>query len=103
MYAIVTTGNKQHRVFEGGVLRVEKIEAPVGDMVELDKVCLLVKDDGIVSDPAALSSAKVVCEVTGQGRLKKIRVYKKKRRKRYVRTHGHRQAYTELKVRSIQA
>lgn len=103
MYAIVSSGNKQHRVFEGSVLRVERIDAPVGDTVELDQVCLLVKDDGIVAEPSALSSAKIVCQVTGQGRLKKIRVYKKKRRKRYVRSYGHRQSYTELKVTAIQS
>ncbi len=103
MYAVVTTGGKQVKVLEGDVLRVEKIDAPVGDTVELDKVCLLVTDDGIVAEPTALESAKVTCEVTDQGRRKKIRVFKKKRRKNYMRTYGHRQSFTELRVRSIQS
>jgi large subunit ribosomal protein L21 len=103
MYAVVKTGGKQVRVSEGSRVRVEKIDAPVGDTIELDQVALLAKDDGIVVDPDALSSAKVVCEVVAQDRAKKIRVFKKKRRKNYMRTHGHRQAYTELKVQSIQA
>ena len=103
MYAVVSTGGKQVKVLEGDTIRVEKIEAPVGDKVELDKVCLLVQDDGIVAAPDALASARVLCDVVGQGRHKKIRVFKKKRRKDYMRTHGHRQSYTELKVREIVA
>ncbi|HOE65267.1 MAG TPA: 50S ribosomal protein L21 [Candidatus Hydrogenedentes bacterium] len=103
MYAVVTTGGKQVRVAQGQMFRVEKIEAPVGDTIELSKVNLLAKDDQLVVDPAVLASAKVVCTVMGQGRAKKIRVFKKKRRKNYTRTQGHRQHYTELKVREIVA
>lgn len=103
MYAVVTTGGKQVRVSEGDIVQVERIDVPVGDLVTLYKVCLLVKDDGIVADPEALANAKVVCHVTAQGRRKKIRVFKMKRRKNYARTAGHRQAYTELKVTEIQA
>ena len=103
MYAVVVTGGKQFKVAQGDLLRVEKLDAPVGDMVELDKVCLLAKDDGIVVDPKQLAAAKVVCQVMEQGLAKKIRVFKKKRRKNYARTQGHRQAYTELKVQNIQA
>ncbi len=96
MYAIVATGGKQVKVFEGDRVLVEKIEAPVGELVELNDVRLLVTESGISAEPGALSSAKVVCEVAGQGRRKKIRVFKK-----YRRTMGHRQAYTELRVREI--
>ena len=101
MYAVVTTGGKQIKVLEGDRVRVEKIPAPVGERIALDKVCLLVRDDGIVAAPAALAAARVLCEVTAQGRRKKIRVFKKKRRKTYARTYGHRQSYTELRVREI--
>lgn len=103
MYAVVKTGGKQVRLTAGDVVRVEKLEAPVGDQVELANVCLLAKEDGIVVDPKALESAKVLCDVVAQGRLKKIRVFKKKRRKNYARTYGHRQFYTELRVREVQA
>ncbi len=101
MYAVVETGGKQVKVLEGDIVRVAKIAAPVGDIVELDNVRLLVTDDGIVAAPDALTSAKIVCEVTEQGRHKKIRVFKKKRRKKYMRNYGHRQHFTELKVREI--
>lgn len=103
MYAVVNTGGKQYKVEVGDKLRVEKIEAEVGETVELDKVSLLVKDDGIVSDPAALASAKVVCKVVDQDRAKKILVCKFKSTKNYRRKRGHRQYFTALQVRDIQA
>lgn len=103
MYAVVTTGGKQVRVAEGDRVRVEYIEAPVGDTVELTQVLLVSGDQGLVADPAQLESAKVVCQVVRQGRRKKIRVFKKKRRKNFARTIGHRQYYTELKIEAIQA
>jgi len=101
MYAVVTTGGKQFKVSAGDVIRVEKVDAPVGDTVELDKVCLVAKDDGVVVAPEALEKAKVVCQVVGQGRAKKVRIFKKRRRKNYIRTAGHRQSYTQLKVQEI--
>lgn len=103
MYAVVTTGGKQYKVATGDVLRVEKLEASVGDTVELDQVKLIANDDGIVVDPAKLEAAKVVAQVTDAGRGKKIRVFKYKRRKNYRRTYGHRQSYTELKIQDIKA
>lgn len=101
MYAVVTTGGKQVKVAKGDQVRVEKIEAPVGDRIELGNVRLVAKDDGIVVDPKQLESVKIVCEVTAQDKAKKILVYKKKRRKGYQRTKGHRQLFTQLKVTDI--
>jgi len=103
MYAVVTTGGKQVKVSEGDTVRVERIDLPVGDTVTMNKVCLLVTDEGIVADPAALAKAEVVCDLVAQGRGKKIRIFKKKRRKGYAHKAGHRQAYTELRVREILA
>jgi large subunit ribosomal protein L21 len=101
MYAVVATGGKQVRVAEGDTIRVEKIEAAVGDKVELGDVQFVGGDGMAVLDEKGLDKAKVVCLVTGQGRRKKIRVFKYKRRKNYHRTYGHRQSYTELKVQTI--
>lgn len=101
MYAVVATGGKQVKVAEGDVIRVEKLDANVGDTIELEDVKFIAKEDGAVVDPAALKGAKVICRVTGQGRRKKIRVFKMKRRKNYHRTIGHRQDFTELKIQEI--
>lgn len=101
MYAVVKTGGKQIKVAQGDVVRVEKLNAEIGDAVELGGVCLLAKDDGLVVNPGDLGGSKVVCQVLGHGQAKKVRVFKKKRRKNYIRTKGHRQVYTELRVREI--
>lgn len=101
MYAVVKTGGKQVKVSEGDILRVEKIDAPVGDTIELGDIAMLAKDDKIVLEPKKLKKAKVLCEILAQDRAKKIRVFKKKRRQGYVRTYGHRQSFTEIKVIEI--
>ena len=103
MYAVVITGGKQYKVAQGDRLRVERIKAAIGETVELEQVLLLAQESGVVTDATALASAKVVAEVVGEGRRKKIKVYKKKRRKHYARTYGHRQGYTEIKISAIVA
>ena len=103
MYAVVKTGGKQYKVAPGDRLRVEKIDSPVGEIIQLDKVEMIAKGDaGIVVEPAALASARVIAQIKAHGLAKKIRVYKYKRRKGYERTQGHRQNYTELEIQEIQ-
>jgi large subunit ribosomal protein L21 len=102
MYAVLMTGGKQYKVTENSLLRVEKLEHPVGDQIEFDSVKMVIgNDDSVVTTPEALQSARVVAQVEGHGREKKIRVYKKKRRKGYERMNGHRQAYTLIRVQEI--
>ena len=102
MYAVVCTGGKQYGVSPGQVLRVEKLSANVGETVTLNEV-LLVKDGGNVHlDPATLAHARVTARVTGQGRRRKIVLFKYKRRKNYRRKLGHRQMFTELTIEAIQ-
>ena len=102
MYAVLMTGGKQYKVTEDSLLRVEKLENSVGDQIEFDSVKMVITDDDtLVVTPEALQSARVVAQVEGHGREKKIRVYKKKRRKGYERMNGHRQAYTLIRVHEI--
>ncbi|MCK5862710.1 MAG: 50S ribosomal protein L21 [Candidatus Hydrogenedentes bacterium] len=102
MYAVLMTGGKQYKVTEDSLLRVERLESSVGDQVEFDSVKMVITDDDtVVVTPEALQSARVVAQVEGHGREKKIRVYKKKRRKGYERMSGHRQAYTLIRVHEI--
>ncbi|MEK7307063.1 MAG: 50S ribosomal protein L21, partial [Nitrospirota bacterium] len=83
------------------IVRIEKIDKPVGEKVELDKV-LLVSGDDKVSVGETLKDAKVIGEVAAQGRERKVIIFKKKRRKGYQRTKGHRQYYTSVKITEIQ-
>jgi large subunit ribosomal protein L21 len=102
MYAVVQTGGKQYRVHEGGEIRVETLPAEVGTDVVLDKV-LMVNDDSQVRVGQPFLEGRVTCEVVEHGRGDKVFVFKHKRRKDYRRRAGHRQDYTRLKVKNIEA
>jgi large subunit ribosomal protein L21 len=104
LYAIVETGGKQYRVQEGDTLYLEKLFAEAGEIVELDKVLAVVKDDGDfqVGTPY-LASAKVEVKVVRHGRGQKIIVFKFKAKKNYRRKQGHRQAFTQVTVEKINA
>ena len=102
MYAVIISGGTQHRVTEGDVLKVEKIEgAEPGTQMELDRVLAAGEGADLQVGTPQLAGAKVVATVLDNGRHKKILVFKKKRRKQYRRTQGHRQAYTELRIDRI--
>ena len=103
MYAVVKTGGKQYRLGVGDSVKVEKLPDEVGNIVELSQI-LMVSDGGEVKVGTPLvTGASVKAEIVGHGRNKKIRVFKMKRRKKYRRTQGHRQAFTQLKVAEINA
>jgi len=103
MYAVVRTGGKQYRLGVGDSVKVEKLSDEVGNIVELSQI-LMVSDGGEVKVGTPLvAGASVKAEIVGHGRNKKIRVFKMKRRKKYRRTQGHRQAFTQLKVTEINA
>ncbi len=101
MYAVVRSGGKQHRVEPGDRLRVEKLEGDVGSKIELGDVLMVEKDGKVTLGEPVITKAKVKATVLGQDRDKKIIVFKKKRKKQYRRTRGHRQPYTELLVDDI--
>ena len=103
MFAIIETGGKQYRVEQGLEFKVELLKAEPGTELNLDKV-LLVTDNGQTKIGAPyLEGALVACEVLGHGRGEKIFVYKQKRRNDFHKKTGHRQDYTSLKVKTIQA
>ena len=82
-------------------LRIPKLEAEVGQQVELDRVLLVQGDSGTTVGAPTVDGAKVVAEVVSQGRENKIIVFHKKRRKRYQKKQGHRQPFTEIRVKQI--
>jgi large subunit ribosomal protein L21 len=102
-YAVIRTGGKQYRVSEGQLVKIEKLAGEVGDKVILGDV-LFVGGNGEVKIGAPLvADAKVTGEIVGQGKAKKVLVFKKKRRKSYSRQRGHRQHQTTLKITAIEA
>lgn len=101
MYAVIETGGKQYRVKEGDVLRIEKLDLEVGDTAVFDKVLLLVNGEDVKVGSPLVDGVKVEAEVTAQDKHKKIVVYKYKAKKNYRKKQGHRQPYTEIKIKSI--
>jgi len=101
MYAVVRTGGKQVRVEPGARVRVEQLPGDVGASVELGEVLLVGGGDSVKIGTPVVEGARVSGTITAQGRHPKIRVFKMKRRKGYRRLQGHRQAYTEIQVDSI--
>ena len=100
-YAIVRTGGKQYRVRPGDTIRVESLGGDTGDTVELTDVLMISRDGEVTLGSPTVPGAKVVTEIGGNGKGKKIVVFKYKAKTRYRRTQGHRQRYTELNVTDI--
>ena len=100
MYAVIKTGGKQYRVQQGDVLRVEKLDAEVGKKVTFDDV-LMLGEGADIKVGADVAKAKVSAVVTDEGRDKKIVVFKKRRRKNYRLTQGHRQSFTTVQIEKI--
>jgi large subunit ribosomal protein L21 len=102
MYAIVETGGKQYRVEQGALVQVERLPGEVGGTVELNQVRLVHGDKGVVVGQPLVEGAKVTAEIVRQGRTRSIMVFKKRRRKNYRRTKGHRQEFTRLRITGIE-
>jgi large subunit ribosomal protein L21 len=103
MYAVVKTGGKQYRVAKDDVIVVERLKAEAGEDIELDQVLML--DDGtapVIGTPL-VDGARVAATVVDQSRGAKVLVFKRRRRKDYRRTKGHRQDVTVLRVTEILA
>jgi large subunit ribosomal protein L21 len=100
MYAVIKTGGKQYRVEEKSVLRVEKLDAAVGDSVSLGQVLMLGGESVQVGRPF-LVGATVTARVLRHGSGKKIHGFTYKAKKNVRRRYGHRQPFTEVVVDSI--
>ena len=101
MYAVVRTGGKQVRVTPGQAVRVEKLGGEVGDAISFDEVLLVGGDGETKVGQPLVDGVSVSGKITAQGRGEKITIFKMKRRKNYRRKQGHRQAFTEVLVDSI--
>ncbi|WP_333022983.1 50S ribosomal protein L21 [Wolbachia endosymbiont of Pentidionis agamae] len=99
MFAVIKTGGKQYLIRKGSVLKVEKLDAEVGKVVELNKVICF--QSALNEDLSISNSAVVKAEVLEQRRDKKIIIFKKRRRKNYRRKNGHRQYITVLRINEI--
>lgn len=101
MYAIIETGGKQYKVQEGDIVYVEKLNADEGQAISFDKVLLMSGDAGLVPGKPYVDGAKVEGTVLGQGKSKKIIVYKYKAKKNIRKKQGHRQPFTKVQIDKI--
>ena len=102
MYAIIATGGKQYKVAEGDVIRVEKLGVEEGQAYTFDQVLVVGGEETKIGNPT-VEGASVSATVVGEGRAKKVIVYKYKRKSGYHKKNGHRQYYTEVKIEKINA
>ena len=101
MYAVLRTGGKQYRVAPGDVVKIESVVSPSDDhTIEFSDVLAVSGDAGSLAKPG---SAKVTAEIVGEGRGDKILVFHYKRKKQYKKMQGHRQNFTEVRIKAIEA
>jgi large subunit ribosomal protein L21 len=98
MYAVIRTGGKQYRVAPGDVVKIESVVSE-DKTIEFADVLAVSSDAGVVAVPSA--AAKVTAEVLGEGRAAKILVFHLKRKKQYKKLQGHRQNFTEVRIKEI--
>ena len=100
MYAIIENGNKQYKVAEGDVVRVEKLKANEGETVSFNT--LMISDANCIKTGAEAAAVKVTATVVKQDKDKKIIVFKYKSKKNERKKQGHRQPYTAVKIEKIE-
>jgi len=101
MYAIIETGGKQYKVAEGDIITVEKLGVEAGQDFTFDKVLVVAKDGDVKVGAPYIEGAAVTASVIGDGKAKKVVVYKYKPKKGFHKKKGHRQPFTKLQIKSI--
>ena len=102
MFAIIQSGGRQVKVSPGSVITVDRVNAEPGQEVSIDQILILEKESGdIVAGSPFVASAKVLGVVEGDSRGPKIRIFKKKRRKAFRKSGGHRSTYTTVHIKDI--
>ncbi len=101
MYAVIKSGGKQHRVEPGEVVKLEKLNAEVGSTVDFNEVMMIGEGENVTIGTPLVEGGKVTAEVMANGRARKVNIVKMRRRKHYRRQAGHRQAFTQVKIKEI--
>lgn len=101
MYAVIKSGGKQYRIKEGDILAVEKLPVESGRPHDFEQVLLIELADKILLGTPFISAAVVRATVIEDFKDEKVLVFKKKRKKQYRRTRGHRQLLTRVRIDEI--
>jgi large subunit ribosomal protein L21 len=101
MYAVIKTGGKQYKVATGEKIKVEQIAADEGQEIVIEQVLAVGSGAELQVGTPWVAGATVKATVVAHGKHDKIRIFKMRRRKHYQKHGGHRQAFTELEISSI--
>jgi len=102
VFAIIQSGGRQIRVSPGSEVIVDRLPIEAGEQVSIDQVLMVGTDDGAVLTGAPfVTNARVVAVIAGETRGEKIRIFKKKRRKAFRKSGGHRSTYTKVQIKDI--
>ena len=101
MFAVIKTGGKQYRVAANDLLKIEKLEANVGDIVEIGSVLAHGEGENVTFGAPFVDGALVTAEVVEQGKNRTVIAFKKRRRQNSRRKIGHRQLLTTVRIAEI--
>jgi len=101
MYAIIEVGGKQYKVEKNLTVNVDKLDKSENEDFEIDKVILLADGDDVQIGQPYLTNVKVKAQVLGEIKGDKVKGIKFKKRKGYQKTLGHRQSYSQLKIKEL--
>jgi large subunit ribosomal protein L21 len=99
--AVIKTGGKQYLVSPGKKIKIEKIEGEKGGKIEFTEVLLFATDKIVEIGKPTIKGAKVIATILGQGKGKKVIIFKYKAKKREATKKGHRQTFTEVEIKEI--
>ncbi len=103
MYAIVEIAGKQYKVEKDAIINVDKLEANADDDLVVDKILLYANGDQVLIGQPYLQNVKVKAKVLGTIKGDKVRGVKFGKRKRFTRTIGHRQTYSQIRIGELSA
>ncbi|RWK34272.1 50S ribosomal protein L21 [Mesorhizobium sp.] len=101
MFAVIKTGGKQYRVAANDLLKIEKVEGQVGDIVEIGHVLAHGEGENVTFGAPFVDGALVTAEVVEQGKNRTVIAFKKRRRQNSRRKIGHRQLLTTVRIAEI--
>lgn len=101
MYAIIETGGKQFKVQEGDIIQVEKLGVDAGTNFVFENVLFIGNNSDVTVGAPFINGANVSASIIGDGKGKKLIVYKYKPKKGFHKKKGHRQPFTQLKIEKI--
>jgi len=101
MYAVLEVAGEQFRVEKDAIIKTQKLQGEVGSTITFERVMMAADGENVTFGQPTISGAQVVGTIIENFREPKVIVFKKKRRKGYRKSNGHRQHRTAVRIDSI--